>query len=259
MQLTVLSVAVKKIEPQHIQRTVSAWEELTNGIQTVPKNKLKGTSHLRNLHNILSNSAFFLSNFWKWLPLHNGKVFSSQDTIHSLSTSLTEKAPRVATVKWSLRPLLHTSVHVTITPYDWSQGKQLIVYQESQWFPKTKLRETSRFDSLGKTKLTCFPRDQSLGDMLHSTTITFSVHMQKKSTFRSRFSQCYILMGFWQQTVLLLDATWLWTAIANECVRFGRKNFSYIKISNKDCHLSCHPRWKTVYGIYVCNLRKLNA
>ena len=55
----------------------------------------------------------------------------------------------------------------------------------------------------------------------HNTPILRSVHVQKRSIFAYNgslyplmpwFSQCRTLIGFWRQTVRLLDVMWLWTS-----------------------------------------------
>ena len=50
--------------------------------------------------------------------------------------------------------------------YDWSLGKQVILFPRISMFPQAKLRETLRFEG---NKMNCFQRDQSLSDLLYSS------------------------------------------------------------------------------------------
>ena len=50
--------------------------------------------------------------------------------------------------------------------YDWSLGKQVILFPRISMFPQAKPRETLRFEG---NKMNCFQRDQSLSDLLYSS------------------------------------------------------------------------------------------
>ena len=119
------------------------------------------------------------------------------------------------------------------------EGNSEFFFPRISMFPETKSRETLRFEG---NKIHCFPRDQSLSDLLYSKTkqkqslknamgflrqnqATFNCTLWSRATAVniSRVTvNCFPFdvivfamlsaQGIWRETVSLLDVMWPWTS-----------------------------------------------
>ena len=118
------------------------------------------------------------------------------------------------------------------------EGNSEFCFPRISMFPEMKSRETLRFE---ENKIHCFPRDQSLSDLLYSKTkqkqnLKTALRFQRSRATAVNISQVTVncfpfdvivfamlpAHGIWRETVCLLDD------LANEWARCSGKNASYI-------------------------------